>query len=188
MRLKTLKGKFPIYTDRLTISVLGVRNINSYSSELVKEYFTEYLDNKSILEMTQEAIRNKLILLINYYSSNQEFIYEFRLLIKDKNTSEIYGGITLLPNRNSRDNNSSKLEIAYWVKPRYQGKGIATESLKRITEFIKENIKEVSEVTLEIQERNIGSISVAEKCGFKQKEIRSGAYCTNITYSLNWGR
>lgn len=182
MKLNTLKKKFPIYSDRLCLSVLGKRDIGWYAEELKKEYFTEFNDNKKILDMTLSETKLKLLSLITTYSMSYKFIYEFRLVIKDRYTKRNIGGITLFP----IDVFDNSIEIAYWINPDYQGLGFATEAVNRIILFIFDtfSLKELCSIKLVIQENNIKSIKLAYRCNFIKTNRINGTYGINEVYKI----
>lgn len=180
MQLNRLKNKFPLHSNRLTISVLGKRDLDWYANEIKKDYFIEFNDNKKILNMSLAETKFKILSLIATYSLPYSFIYEFRLIIKNKDTKENIGGITLFP----IDILDNSLEIAYWINPKYQGFGFATEAVNRIVQFIFTCFKEIDNIKLIIQKGNIKSIRLATRCGFTYKQILNGAYGVNVEYIL----
>ena len=179
MKFKVLKSKFPLYTDRLKISVLGKRDIDRYLYELKQPYYTEYLDNQSIIGMNSFEARLKLASLIATYSTPCEFKYEFRLLIRDKVTNEVYGGVTLNPLKDG------EMEIAYWLLPMHNGNGYCTEAIKRIIKFISDNFKDCKYITLEIQNKNSKSIRLAERCSFSLCDKKQGKFGLNLIYKFD---
>lgn len=62
---------------------------------------------------------------------------------------------------------SSTTYISYWVSRRHWGKEIATKALSAILKALRE--QGISGISLKIEEGNIPSIKVAEKCGFKSE-------------------
>lgn len=180
IKFSTLKRKFPIYTDRLSIAVISSKYVDSYINEIKQPYFTEHLDNKNIATMPFSEAKIKLLSLMAAYSMHYNFIYEFRLIIKEKNTNELIGGITIF----TIDYSDNFIEIAYWIKPCFQNKGYATESILRIVEFILEIFKDCAGVKLTIQENNLASIRAAIKCGFIQSGNLNGAYGINKIYRI----
>ena len=179
MKLKAIKKKLPVYTERLKISTLGVRDISSYAGELQQDYFVEFMDNRKILNMSMVEIKTKLASLVATYSIDYPFVYEYRLVVKDINTNELIGGLTMFPIKQT-----GFIEVAYWIKPKYQGRGYATEALKALSQFVLNTFKECIGVELTIQSKNTGSIKVAERCGFRLSGSINGKFDTNLVYKL----
>lgn len=169
MRMKAFKNKFPIYTDRCKIQILGSRDVDRYILEIRKPYFLEYSDNHGIEKLTDFEVARRLRSLVDYYGSSEKIQYEIRLVVKDKMSGELFGGITFLP-----VDADGFVPIGYWVVPEHQGKGIATETLTRITEFAEKAFKRNKGLRLIIQERNEKSLNVASKCGFELEKVYRG--------------
>lgn len=66
------------------------------------------------------------------------------------------------------DHHDTHCELSYTVDPEQRGKGIATDMIGQICDCIQK------EVWLEIKRKNLGSIRVAEKCGFAHEYERDG--------------
>ena len=58
--------------------------------------------------------------------------------------------------------NRNQVEIGYVLSKKYWGKGIAVEALKRVINFLIEEVK-VNKIIIEADTRNVQSIRVAEK-------------------------
>jgi len=67
-------------------------------------------------------------------------------------------------------------ELSYQILPEFWGRGIATESISAILEFLKNNT-EIKELIAETQSRNLSSCRLLEKLGFEliKTVIRFGA-------------
>ena len=174
MRIKTIKNKLPIYTDRFKIQLLGTRDVEDYMKEIKKPYFTEYIDNNGIGRLSDFEIARRLRLLVQYYGTPANIKYEIRLTIKDLDNN-LLGGITLNPNIDTKE-----IEIGYWVKPEYQNNGIASEALIRVVQFIDSVMKNFDKVVLIIQEKNIRSLKVAKKCGINPYDYVPGTNGRNV--------
>ncbi len=169
MKRSRLTNRFPLYTDSLCISILGKRNLDWYTDEVRKEYFYEYLDNKIVAGISRDRVRELLLMQIEFSKYEVDFNSEIRLIIQDKNTKERYGGITIY-----HLNKNNDIELAYWINPKYQGKGIATEALNALIDVLYNIISKYSHIILRIQQSNTKSIQLAERCGFKLKEVDNG--------------
>lgn len=107
-------------------------------------------------------------------------VHDFIWGIEWKETHKVIGMIEVFDVENDRLGN-----LAYRVHPDFWGKGICTEALKRVIEFI------FSETTLdrlhaEADAENTASNIVLEKCGFTHEgRIRNGKMCsTYCTYNI----
>ena len=80
-------------------------------------------------------------------------------------------------------------EIGYWLNPAFWGKGIMTESVRRLcrTVFAETDIVRIE---AEVLSPNISSCRVLEKCGFvlegvkKKGVFKNGAFFDNFLYAL----
>ena len=173
--IQEVKKLFPIYSNRLKISVLNSRDISVYAAEIQKPYFSKYMDTKRVLEMSDDEVKLGLKNIIAKYKLNIPFIYELRLILRNSN-NDIIGGVTLYPF------NINQLEVAYWIVEKHQNNGYAAESLQSITEFILNKLSHIDFIYLEIQEANKRSIKVAEKCGYTHIKNVDGAFGVNRIY------
>jgi ribosomal-protein-alanine N-acetyltransferase len=64
-------------------------------------------------------------------------------------------------------------EIGYFVDRKHWGKGIASRSVKMIEEFIAKEL-DLHRIELLIMKKNIMSIRVAAKCGYRREGIQKG--------------
>lgn len=71
-------------------------------------------------------------------------------------------------------NNSKEAEVSYILSPEQYGKGYASEAIKRLIQFCREEWK-CAFVTAEVHENNIDSIRFAEKLDFKL-EAKNGVF------------
>lgn len=69
-------------------------------------------------------------------------------------------------------NKHALLLRAYSIDSKYQGKGIAKQSLKVLPDFVKGNFPDVNEVILAVNHQNTHAQHVYKSCGFKDKGIR----------------
>lgn len=83
-----------------------------------------------------------------------------------------------------------KCELSYYLDKNFHGKGIMTNVLKQTINFCFDNLK-VNKIFLRVNPTNIGSIKVAEKCGFQREgllrkdfKIETGELIDNIYFGL----
>jgi [ribosomal protein S5]-alanine N-acetyltransferase len=63
-------------------------------------------------------------------------------------------------------------EIGYWLGENYWGKGIATEALKQMTDYVFKNFPDLVKLWAGVFEYNKPSMNVLEKAGFELEGIR----------------
>ncbi len=64
------------------------------------------------------------------------------------------------------DNDSSILIRSFSINPKYQGKGIGSEAMKKVSEFVKENIFGIDELILSVNVKNTNAYRVYKKAGY----------------------
>ena len=169
--MNRLEYFFPLNTLRCTVRRLTYNDIKWYTRQVKSDYFNEYLDNTSN-GVKDFLIKTKLTSLVASYKLTTQEQNEVRLVI-DVGGKQV-GGITIY--------NDDIYNIAYWILPKHQGKGIAREVLTKITKEIDKNVIGLSGIRLDIQERNTGSIALAEKTGFVCIKTYEGKNCLNRIY------
>lgn len=81
------------------------------------------------------------------------------------------------------------LEIGYWLDEKYWGKGIMTEAIKMLVEFVFKNT-DIIRIYAEPFARNIGSRRSLEKAGFsieaelKCNIVKNGSIENSCIYSI----
>lgn len=96
-------------------------------------------------------------------------ILDFKWGIELKETKKIIGDLSIFDIQNFRMG-----DVAYRINPLYWNKGITTEALLTVIDFIY-NHTEIDRLNATADIRNIGSTRVLEKCGFvKEGLIRHG--------------
>jgi len=88
---------------------------------------------------------------------------------------ELVGGIGLIPNS---DVYVMSAEIGYWIGESYWGKGIATEAIRQITEYIFYNF-DIIRIYAEVFENNKPSMRALEKNGFYLEGVRRKSILKN---------
>lgn len=71
------------------------------------------------------------------------------------------------------ENKEAILLRAYSINAEYQGKGIASQSIRLLRSFVKEHFPEVNEIILAVNHANIVAQTVYKKGGFVDKGIRA---------------
>ena len=89
-----------------------------------------------------------------------QFVYRF-----SKETGHLIG-------RAGFKEGQSPLEVGYVIKYSEWGKGLATEVLTELVRYAEEEL-DCTEIYANIDERNIASLRVAEKCGVLCNRLRN---------------
>lgn len=165
---------FPFETDRCKVRVIGLEDIGWYVDKLRQPFFNEFVDVKASDSSVNE-LSARLTALIAMYKINMVCKNEVRAVITMGNVT--VGGLTVF---NSEE--TGVYDLGYWIVPQYQGKGIALEILKKITNKLECNIKGIKMVRLVIHEDNYKSIGLAEKAGYKFVTEYQGKLKKNLVY------
>lgn len=82
-----------------------------------------------------------------------------------------------------------KVSIGYYIGARFQGRGLATSSIRAVLRFVFEKL-EFNRVQLKCASTNVASQRVAERLGFswegllRQAELIDGQYVDHYVYGL----
>jgi RimJ/RimL family protein N-acetyltransferase len=153
-------------TDRLVISIYDVGDGSVFFQILKSNYhhlqeeIREAHDIRSI-EDAEEYVRFKRV----------EWITRNRLVPKivEKATGKMVGQLWIEPRWNRMI-----FEIGYFIVEDYQGKGYITEAVKRMIEFLFNELQ-ANKLVIHTKATNKKSIGIAERCGFtKEACIREG--------------
>lgn len=92
--------------------------------------------------------------------------HDMMLLLFDKGTNTLIGGSGL----HRFDWDVPRFEIGYWVRVGYEGMGYISEAVNGITRFAFDKLG-AERVDIHMDDRNIRSWRVAERCNFKLEGI-----------------
>lgn len=175
IHIKELTDILPINCKSGSLNLLTFDDMNWYIKNCKQPYYEEFLDFKFSSDITDSKLREAIYNMIIGYKLKVTSRYEARLLLKDRDSNRIYGGCTIFER-----NNTSDIEIAYFVLPEYQGNNIGTDILKSTCKALKESELPFEKLLLTIRYDNKASIRVAEKAGFKFLSEVEGKYRRNI--------
>ncbi|WLR57479.1 GNAT family N-acetyltransferase [Mesobacillus subterraneus] len=71
------------------------------------------------------------------------------------------------------NNNNAILLRAYSINAEYQGKGIASQSIKLLSSFVKEHFPNINEIILAVNHANVVAQNVYKKGGFVNRGINA---------------
>ncbi len=95
--------------------------------------------------------------------------------IMDQNNEELLGLLFLYSDHGEADEGNINLRLGYLLKESVWGQGIASELIASLVVWCDE-LGVIRKISGGVEENNIGSIKVLEKCGFKKsdEEMPSG--------------
>lgn len=177
--IEELCDVLPIEFNDKVLNCLSYDDIGWYIENCRKPYYEEFMDFKYSRDITKYKMHKALTSLVRSYNTRFKAKYEVRMLLKDKNTQEIYGGMIL---NDIRDNN--RLEISYFIVPKYQHQHLAEEMVGNFIKVINNSSIRFEGLEAIIQSGNKASIGLVEKLGFKNTASLKGKYTMNLVYYL----
>jgi RimJ/RimL family protein N-acetyltransferase len=169
-----IKEKFIVKDKNYKTKLLSYDILYEYVGILRSEFYNEYLDFKFYEEFTDSVLADIMLSRVNHYENNTEGTNEFRFVITDSN-ERIIAGYTLY-----RDLN--EIELAYFVLPEFQGKGVAKNMIADIISKLQSIVCKGTILKVNIQSKNTKSIKLVEKCGFKKRKRYRGRFGYNIEF------
>lgn len=177
--LKTgLIGAKQIITDRLFLELLLDTNDHKrlmilHHENLANNYIhSSFRDHPSTININ--SINEDLTLKYDtnrFYSNDEIEFYSIYYVIKLVN-GEIIGSVDLY-------GDSKIVELGIFIDRNHSGKKYGTEAIQSIIEFLRKN-STIQKLKWECDINNVGSISIAQKCGFiynGNSEIYPGRQC-----------
>lgn len=146
-------------TEDFQITILTLKDAVSLHQLMLSntERFKRYFPKTLAKNLTLEASESYVLLKHQEIQSKSEFTYA----IKENVTGNIAGLVII----KKLDWETKQGEFAYCIGLEYQGKGWMTEAVRQISNYA---FNELQLKTLQIisHKTNLGSIKVAENCGF----------------------
>ncbi len=129
-----------------------------------KDELIELLSDKSVTDnmafpeeiLTKEGIINLMEMTISSYDSEQPLL---SFAVAENKNNKLIGVTGFRPIENK------EIEIFYALLPKYWNKGLATEILASLSEYVLTKTDYIT-IVAPITQRNIASVKVAEKNGF----------------------
>lgn len=120
----------------------------------------ELFQNKKVREFlggirTETSIEETFIEMLNSVNDSKYWI------IRDKESNEFMGLVSLGPHHNGED-----VEISYQLIPKWWGKGYATEVINRVIKFAFE-VLDINKIVAETQTVNTRSKKLLERVGME---------------------
>lgn len=177
IHINELKEILPISYGCKKLDLITDDDLDWYIDNCRSAYYEKYLDFKFSKDIQYDKLKCSITNMVNSYKANLSTRCEARLVLRDKLTNSIYGGCTVY-----EDNEHDNIELAYWVLPEYQGKGICKQMLNEVLNKLNKSDIPFNIFIAVIREDNISSIKLAEVCGFSKLKVYNGKYCKNIVY------
>lgn len=149
-------GTIILESDRLILrkfefnDVYDMYNNWAYNCKVTKNLTWKPHDN---IEITKFIIRS--------WTQNYKNIDYYNWCIEEKSSNQVIGSINLT----NVDSINESLEVGYCLSSEFWNKGIMTESLNLVLDFVFNYIK-INRITSKCSTNNIASMRVLKKCGF----------------------
>ena len=126
------------------------------NTDRFKRYFPQTLAQNQNPELSQSFVNEK----VRQFERKEEFLF----VIKEKTNRRVIG----LAYIKELDWKAKEAELAYCIGYTHEGKGIITKTVKALSKYA---VNDLNLETLRIiaHKSNLGSIKVAEKCGYLWK-------------------
>lgn len=123
------------------------------NSDRLKRYFPKTLEQNLNPELSQIFVEEK----VGQFYRKEEFLF----VLKEKKNHSVIGLVYI----KELDWKAGQAELAYCIGYQYEGKGWMTEAVKALSTYA---FDDLGLKTLQIiaHKSNLGSIKVAEKCGY----------------------
>ena len=123
------------------------------NSERLKRYFPRTLEQNLTPDLSKYFVGKKL----KQFRNREEFLF----VLKEKENRTVFGLLFI----KEIDWKTKEAEIAYCIGYQYEGKGLMTKSVRAISNYA---FNELGLETLRIlvHKSNLGSLKVAQKCGY----------------------
>lgn len=146
------------YTDRLIIRAPKVEDAEAVQRAVVasQDALKDWMPWAQEKESIEQRVRNLRQAVADFITRK-----DLRLHLFLKETGEFVGCSGL----HRIDWDVRKFEIGYWIDSKFEGKGLMTEAVERITTFAFEELK-ANRVEIRCDSENVRSRSVAERLGY----------------------
>lgn len=174
---------FPIQVNNKTIDLLNYDDIPWYLENIKQKYYNKYIDvgyKKEYNDSVYIGYFKDIVYNMRFNTDTLRNISEIRLIIKDLHNR--YGSITIFCN------NNIDIDIAYFINPEFQRKGICSKSLHYVIEtLLNKSDIQINKIQTIIREDNEASIKMVKSLGFKYLTEYEGEHRTNKIYYIGKG-
>jgi len=139
------------------VDTVGIHQLVLENTEEFKVYLPVTTAQNTTLEDSKTFVENK----INKFLDKEQFLF----VIKEK-VSDTVSGLVYIKDL---DWNKLQAEFGYCLTAKKHGQGWMTKTIQLLSEYAFE-ILGLKSMVIKVYKNNVGSVKVAEKCGFKWKE------------------
>ena len=154
-------GTKTLETDRLVLRKFRIDDAN--------EVFANYGNDDEVTKYLRWPTYKNVEAVTSYLGNvilGYDDLNNYNWAIELNSNGEVIGNISVVEMQANRN----QVEIGYVLSKKYWGKGIAVEALKRVINFLIEEVK-VNKITLKADTRNLASLAVAKKAGMELVEV-----------------
>jgi len=133
------------------------------NAERFKRFFPKTLEQNLTLALAETFTTNKA----QEFAAKEEFLYT----IKKSKTKKVIGLVYI----KELDWEKKQGEFAYCIDSNYEGKGLTSKIVKELSRYAFTNLGLVT-LQIIVHKTNIGSVKVAEKCGYIWQKVLLNAH------------
>lgn len=123
------------------------------NSDRLKRYFPRTLEQNLNPELSKIFVADK----VRQFERKEEFLF----VLKEKENHKVIGLVYI----KELDWKTGHAELAYCIGYQYEGKGWMTETVKTLSTYAFDTLG-LKTLQIIVHKTNLGSINVAEKCGY----------------------
>ena len=168
-----IKENFIISNNEFCVKLISYDILEEYIDILRSDFYNEFLDFKFNSDVSEEKLLDILNTKVEQYTKNDLNTREFRFIILNSK-KQIIAGFTLYVNdKDIKEQQLRKgdLEIAYFVMPEHQRKGIASNMLHRILSKLTYLGYGSRTILAHVQYKNNKSLNMLKKLQFKKYKM-----------------
>ena len=173
--INELNNILPIVYDGKRIEFLSLDDLNKYVNNCRLEYYNEFMDFNFKADVTKRKLTNIIYDIVIVQKIKEKSRYEARLVLKDIKKNKIIGGCTIFEKVVA-----DTIELAYFIVPEYQHRGLGAEMLSNIMSAMKESDIAFNKLVVTIRYDNVRSLQLVKNLGFKELAVENGKYKKNI--------
>ena len=133
------------------------------NAERFKRFFPKTLEQNLTLALAETFTTNKA----QEFAAKEEFLYT----IKKSKTKKVIGLVYI----KELDWEKKQGEFAYCIDSNYEGKGLTSKIVKELSKYAFTNLG-LEMLQIIVHKTNIGSVKVAEKCGYIWQKVLLNAH------------
>lgn len=150
------KGTVTLESSRLILRKFQLND----AYDMYKNWASKAIVTKNLTWKPHNNIERTKFIIRNWIQNYKNIDY-YNWCIEERYSSKVIGSINLT----NIDNINESLEVGYCLSDKFWNKGIMTESLSLVLDFVF-NQMEINRITSKCAINNIPSMRVLKKCGF----------------------